>query len=89
MPEKSIQISSLTVGVGSIISITMVFASAYLTVVLKNVNQKIDRIKDQIQDIKETLKHQREMHEDHYNRIHDVEKIQAVMKSEHDINHKR
>jgi prefoldin subunit 5 len=87
MPTQSVSNSTISVSVITAIGFVISFASAYIAVVLKNVNSQIERLNDKIETLKEDIKHHREMHNEHYDRIHDIEKIQAVMKSEHDKNH--
>jgi uncharacterized protein YbjQ (UPF0145 family) len=59
-------------------------------------NNAVISIKEKIKEIGDTLIHYREMHEDHYDRIRDVEQILNVCKTqlddlreEHKIHHRK
>ncbi len=84
MPEKSVPISNISINFIMVAGVIFTLVSSYITILIKNVIGKIDRVNDRVENIKEDIKGHRDMHNDHYDRLKDLETVQAVLKTEHD-----
>ena len=97
---ENVPISSITISIGIVISIIILAVPAYIALAIKNFLLKMENVIDKVntnkKDLEKYEKSQKEsvlrcdkMHEDHYGRIHDLETIQAVLKTELDNDHER
>ena len=84
MPEKSVLLSNITINFTMVVVGVFTIASSYITILLKNVNGKIERQDEKIVEIKTDIKNHNDILSIHYDRLKDLELIQIVVKTEHD-----
>ena len=89
MPEKSVLFSSLNVSVSLVMAGLFAMASTYIATVLKNINLKFDNHKENLiaeQKARESavIEIKKDLGEA-FNRIRDLENVQNVLKTEHDM----
>jgi hypothetical protein len=91
MPQKSVPVGDFTTIIISVITLCMGGISAYIAVLIKNINLKIDSLKKEIAenkiDQKECNKETKGLFNEVFDRIRDIENITTVIKTEHDKNH--